>query len=55
MTFTGGHLHASFAQEGYRRFLTNAVLWAAGVEVPPGGAKVDLDAAAVPTYLTPKK
>ena len=52
-TFTGGHLHASSAEEGYRRFLTNGVLWAAGVEVPKGGAKVDLDAKALGEYLTP--
>ena len=51
-TFTGGHLHASFAEEGYRRFVVNGTLWAAGVEVPKDGAKVDLDAKALPTYLT---
>jgi hypothetical protein len=52
-TFTGGHLHASFAQEGYRRFLVNGILWSAGVEVPKGGARVELDAADVPAYLKP--
>jgi type 1 glutamine amidotransferase len=52
-SFTGGHLHASFAEEGYRRFLTNGILWAAGQDVPAAGAKVDLDAAALPTYLKP--
>lgn len=48
--FTGGHLHASLGEEGYRRFLTNAILWSAGVEIPAAGAPValtDLDA-----YLT---
>lgn len=50
-TFTGGHLHASFAEEGYRRFLVNGILWAAGVDVPKGGAKVDLDAKKLPEYL----
>lgn len=40
--FTGGHLHASFAQEGYRRLLTNAILWAAGCEIPASGAPVAL-------------
>ncbi|MBY0456898.1 MAG: ThuA domain-containing protein [Gemmataceae bacterium] len=54
-TFTGAHLHASFAEEGYRRFLTNGILWAAGVEVPKGGAKVELDAADLPKYLKGKK
>lgn len=50
-TFTGGHLHASFAEEGYRRFLVNGILWSAGVDVPKGGAKVELDAKKLPEYL----
>jgi type 1 glutamine amidotransferase len=52
-TFTGAHLHASFAEEGYRRLLVNAILWSAGRDVPAGGAPVTLDAAALPGYLTP--
>ncbi len=52
-TFTGAHLHASFAQEGYRRFLVNGVLWAAGADVPKAGAKVALDADELPKYLKP--
>ncbi|MFO0800045.1 MAG: ThuA domain-containing protein [Gemmataceae bacterium] len=52
-TFTGAHLHASFAEEGYRRLLVNAILWSAGRDVPAGGAPVKLDAAALPGYLTP--
>jgi trehalose utilization protein len=56
-TFTGAHLHASLAQEGYRRFLVNGILWSAGLEVPREGAKVELDAAELPRYLkqAPKK
>jgi hypothetical protein len=54
-TFTGAHLHASFAEEGYRRLLTNGILWSAGIEVPKEGAKVELDAAALPSYLKPPK
>jgi trehalose utilization protein len=54
-TFTGAHLHASFAQEGYRRMLVNGILWASGIEVPKEGAKVDLDAAELPKYLKPVK
>jgi len=34
-TFTGAHLHSSFAEEGYRRFLVNGILWTAGVDIPP--------------------
>lgn len=52
-TFTGAHLHASFAEEGYRRLLVNGILWTAGLEVPKGGARVDLDAAELPKYLKP--
>jgi trehalose utilization protein len=52
-TFTGAHLHASFGQEGYRRMLVNGVLWSAGLEVPEGGAKADLDPADLPKYLRP--
>ena len=40
VTFTGGHLQQSFDEIGYRRFLTNAILWTAGRELPPGGADV---------------
>jgi type 1 glutamine amidotransferase len=42
--FTGGHLHVSFAEAGYRRFLTNAILWTANVKVPESGAPVELTA-----------
>lgn len=50
-TFTGGHLHKSFAEEGYRRFLVNGILWTAGVQVPTSGAPVALDAARLDQYL----
>jgi type 1 glutamine amidotransferase len=52
-TFTGGHLHASFAEEGSRRFLANGILWSAGVAIPKEGAPVKLDAAELPMYLSP--
>lgn len=53
--FTGAHLHESFAEEGYRRWLVNGILWSAKVELPPEGAPVNLDSADLPKYLTPKK
>lgn len=55
--FTGGHLHASLGQEGYRRFLVNGILWSAGREIPAGGAPVALSDADLKKYLTtpPKK
>ena len=43
-TFTGCHLHSSFALEGYRRLLVNGILWSAGVEIPLSGASVPLAA-----------
>jgi type 1 glutamine amidotransferase len=52
-TFTGGHLHRSLAEAGYRRFLVNGILWSAGLEVPASGAPVALDPAELDRYLTP--
>jgi type 1 glutamine amidotransferase len=49
--FTGGHLHVSLAEEGYRRFLTNGILWTAGQEIPAAGAPVVLDAVDLPKHL----
>ena len=40
--FTGGHTHANWGNEDFRRVVVNAVLWAAKVDVPDGGAKVDV-------------
>ena len=53
-TFTGCHLHNSFAEEGYRRFLTNGILWTAGVNLPTTGAAVELNAAELSKYLVPR-
>lgn len=41
--FTGGHLHSNWTNENLRRFVINGILWSAKVDVPEGGAKVDLD------------
>jgi hypothetical protein len=43
--FTGAHFHRNWGDESFRRLVVNAILWAAHVEVPEGGAKVDLDPA----------
>jgi type 1 glutamine amidotransferase len=53
-TFTGGHLHESWGQEGYRRFLVNGILWSAGLEVPGDGAPVKLDPAELMRHLDRK-
>jgi len=51
LTFTGGHLHSSLGEEGYRRFLVNAILWTAGKEIPRGGAPVNLTPDRLKAYL----
>jgi hypothetical protein len=51
VAFTGGHLHSSFLEEGYRRFLVNAILWSAGIEVPKSGAAVELTSPRLNEYL----
>jgi trehalose utilization protein len=50
-TFTGCHLHRSFAEEGYRRFLVNGILWSAGLDIPAAGAPVAIDASTLDRYL----
>ncbi len=50
-TFTGTHLHASLAEEGYRRFLVNNILWTASVEIPKSGASVSLSSEGLNKYL----
>lgn len=35
--FTGGHYHWNWGNDDYRRFVLNALLWSAGVEVPEKG------------------
>jgi hypothetical protein len=41
--FTGCDLHRNWSVESQRRFVVNGILWAAKMEVPEAGAKVDLD------------
>jgi hypothetical protein len=38
--YVGGHFHRCFEVEAFRRMVVNATLWAAGREVPEGGAPV---------------
>jgi len=51
--FTGCHLHESWGLESMRRFVTNGILWSAGLEVPAGGAPVALDADELKKHLDP--
>jgi hypothetical protein len=51
--FTGCHLHESWGLEGMRRFVTNGILWSAGLDVPSGGAPVALEADELKKHLDP--
>jgi len=35
--FTGGHYHKEWANDDLRKFILNAIIWTAGMEVPEGG------------------
>lgn len=37
--FTGGHYHRNLAIDGFRTLALNAVVWAAGLDVPATGVK----------------
>lgn len=37
--FTGGHYHRNWADDRYRKVVLNAIVWTAGLEVPPKGVK----------------
>jgi len=43
--FTGAHFHKNWGDPNFRRLVVNAILWAAKINVPKDGAKVDLDPA----------
>jgi type 1 glutamine amidotransferase len=35
--FTGGHYHANWANDSFRKLVLNGIVWVAGAEVPAGG------------------
>lgn len=59
--FTGGHTHKNWSTDDFRRLVTNAILWAANVEVPASGAAIVMDPLEIGKRLdrkgfnTPKK
>jgi len=53
--FTGGHTHKNWGDENFRRLVVNAILWSAGVEIPEGGAKVEMDPAELKRNLDRKR
>jgi type 1 glutamine amidotransferase len=42
--FTGGHFHLNWGIPEFRRMVVNGILWTAEIDVPAGGAPVDLSA-----------
>jgi|GEM_PF-183854 len=53
--FTGGHIHANWGVEPFRRIVVNGILWTAGIEIPTGGAKVELDTKDLDRHLDLKE
>lgn len=45
---SGVHAHANLADDSFRRFLLNGIVWAAGADVPPGGVVCALPTAGSP-------
>jgi len=40
--FSGLHFHANWRRQAYRRTVTQAVMWVAGLAIPQGGVSVDV-------------
>ena len=53
--FTGGHNHLNWGNESFRRVVLNAIVWAAGAEVPKGGIQSKVTEKMLMSNLDPKK
>ena len=53
--FTGGHTHKNWANDNFRRFVMNAILWSAKVDVPKDGAPCVLAPGAIDLRLDDKR
>jgi type 1 glutamine amidotransferase len=53
--FTGGHTHKKWANDDFRRLVTNAILWTAQKEVPAAGAPCALAPGAIELNLDDKR
>jgi len=53
--FTGGHKHANWGNENYRKVVLNGLLWIAKAEVPEGGAPSTVTEDELKQNLDPKK
>jgi len=52
---TGGHFHANFGNDDFRRMMLNALLWVTGLEVPAGGVESSLTPQELQANLDDKK
>ena len=52
--FTGAHYHKNWGDENFRRLVVNALLWTAKVDIPEGGAKVEMDSSELMKNLDDK-
>lgn len=53
--FTGGHAHANWGNDDFRKLVLNAVLWAARVDVPAQGVDSKITQEQLSQDLDPKK
>jgi type 1 glutamine amidotransferase len=53
--FTGGHRHANWGDDNFRRVVQNAVLWIARAEVPAAGVRAPLEEGELGRNLDPKQ
>jgi len=53
--FTGAHYHKNWGDENFRRLVVNALLWTAKIDVPEGGAKVEMDSSELMKNLDDKR
>ena len=52
--FTGGHFHANWGDDYFRKLVLNALVWAAHGEVPSEGVASHVEPAALKQNLDPK-
>lgn len=52
--FTGGHRHANWGNENFRKVVLNALLWVAKAEVPKDGVSCTLTEEELKANLDPK-
>lgn len=52
--FTGGHFHKNFGNDDFRKLVLNAIVWTAGLDVPPGGIKSEVSPGELEQNLDPK-